>query len=193
MFAAPGQGSGLRPPCHGRKTSPHGRRIDRGGRADRGVLVAAGRRCGGGPPGARFALLRLGWIASDAAIERLRRLTSMTHIVFGSDFPFTPAAGIEADAALSAKAERAVAVLAFRIPLGRMRSGSGPEVTWHTGRHVVLNEEGARSSRKAGPIRFPRRLRQRWPGRAPQQGKRMRATRSESMRRRVRPWVHPAT
>jgi len=29
--------------------------------------------------------------ASDAAIERLRRLTSMTHILFGSDFPFTPA------------------------------------------------------------------------------------------------------
>jgi predicted TIM-barrel fold metal-dependent hydrolase len=35
--------------------------------------------------------------ASDAAIERLRRLTSMTHILFGSDFPFTPAAGIEAN------------------------------------------------------------------------------------------------
>ncbi len=35
--------------------------------------------------------------ASDAAIERLRRLTSMTHILFGSDFPFTPAAGIDAN------------------------------------------------------------------------------------------------
>ncbi|WP_345944793.1 amidohydrolase family protein [Variovorax sp. dw_954] len=35
--------------------------------------------------------------ASDAAIERLRRLTSTTHILFGSDFPFTPAAGIEAN------------------------------------------------------------------------------------------------
>lgn len=35
--------------------------------------------------------------ASDGAIERLRRLTSLTHVLFGSDFPFTPAAGIAAN------------------------------------------------------------------------------------------------
>lgn len=35
--------------------------------------------------------------ASDGTIERLRRLTSLNHILFGSDFPFTPAAGIEAN------------------------------------------------------------------------------------------------
>jgi predicted TIM-barrel fold metal-dependent hydrolase len=35
--------------------------------------------------------------ASDGAIERLRRLTSLNHILFGSDFPFTPAAGIRAN------------------------------------------------------------------------------------------------
>lgn len=37
--------------------------------------------------------------ASDGAIERLRRLTSLTHVLFGSDFPFTPAAGIAANVA----------------------------------------------------------------------------------------------
>jgi predicted TIM-barrel fold metal-dependent hydrolase len=35
--------------------------------------------------------------ASDGAIERLRRLTSLSHILFGSDFPFTPSAGIDAN------------------------------------------------------------------------------------------------
>jgi predicted TIM-barrel fold metal-dependent hydrolase len=35
--------------------------------------------------------------ASNGAIERLRRLTSLSHILFGSDFPFTPAAGIDAN------------------------------------------------------------------------------------------------
>ncbi len=35
--------------------------------------------------------------ASDGAIERLRRITSLSHILFGSDFPFTPAAGIDAN------------------------------------------------------------------------------------------------
>lgn len=37
--------------------------------------------------------------ASDGAVERLRRLTSLTHVLFGSDFPFTPAAGIAANVA----------------------------------------------------------------------------------------------
>ncbi|SEB25596.1 Amidohydrolase [Variovorax sp. YR216] len=35
--------------------------------------------------------------ASDGAIERLRRLTSLTHVLFGCDFPFTPASGIDAN------------------------------------------------------------------------------------------------
>lgn len=35
--------------------------------------------------------------ASDGAIERLRRLTTVKNILFGSDFPFTPAAGIDAN------------------------------------------------------------------------------------------------
>ena len=35
--------------------------------------------------------------ASNGAIERLRQLTSLNHILFGSDFPFTPAAGIDAN------------------------------------------------------------------------------------------------
>ncbi len=35
--------------------------------------------------------------ASDNAIERLRQLTSVSHILFGSDFPFTPASGIDAN------------------------------------------------------------------------------------------------
>ena len=35
--------------------------------------------------------------ASDNAIERLRQLTSVSHILFGSDFPFTPSAGIDAN------------------------------------------------------------------------------------------------
>ena len=35
--------------------------------------------------------------ASDAAIERLRRLTTVKNVLFGSDFPFTPAAGIDAN------------------------------------------------------------------------------------------------
>lgn len=35
--------------------------------------------------------------ASDGSIERLRRLTSLTHILFGSDFPFTPPTGIDAN------------------------------------------------------------------------------------------------
>ena len=35
--------------------------------------------------------------ASNASIERLRRLTSLTHVLFGSDFPFTPPAGVTAN------------------------------------------------------------------------------------------------
>ena len=35
--------------------------------------------------------------ASDGSIERLRRLTSVKNILFGSDFPFTPDAGIDAN------------------------------------------------------------------------------------------------
>ncbi len=35
--------------------------------------------------------------ANNGAIEGLRRLTSINHILFGSDFPFTPAAGIVAN------------------------------------------------------------------------------------------------
>lgn len=35
--------------------------------------------------------------ANEAAIERLRRIVPMTRVLFGSDFPFTPAAGIEAN------------------------------------------------------------------------------------------------
>ena len=35
--------------------------------------------------------------ASNASIERLRRLTSLTHVMFGSDFPFTPPAGVTAN------------------------------------------------------------------------------------------------
>ncbi len=35
--------------------------------------------------------------ASDASIERLRRITSLKNILFGSDFPFTPPAGIDAN------------------------------------------------------------------------------------------------
>jgi predicted TIM-barrel fold metal-dependent hydrolase len=35
--------------------------------------------------------------ANDAAIERLRRIVPLTRVLFGSDFPFTPAAGIEAN------------------------------------------------------------------------------------------------
>ena len=35
--------------------------------------------------------------ASDASIERLRRITSLKNILFGSDFPFTPSAGIDAN------------------------------------------------------------------------------------------------
>ncbi len=35
--------------------------------------------------------------ASDASIERLRRITSLTHVLFGSDFPFTPPSGVVAN------------------------------------------------------------------------------------------------
>jgi 6-methylsalicylate decarboxylase len=35
--------------------------------------------------------------AHDGAVESLRRLTSTNHILFGSDFPFTPAAGVDAN------------------------------------------------------------------------------------------------
>lgn len=35
--------------------------------------------------------------ASDGAIERLRRITSLSHVLFGSDFPFTPAPSIGAN------------------------------------------------------------------------------------------------
>jgi len=35
--------------------------------------------------------------ASDGAIERLRRITSLNHVLFGSDFPFTPPASIDAN------------------------------------------------------------------------------------------------
>lgn len=35
--------------------------------------------------------------ANDGAVAALRRLTSNEHILFGSDFPFTPAAGVEAN------------------------------------------------------------------------------------------------
>ena len=35
--------------------------------------------------------------ASNASIERLRRLTSLTHVMFGSDYPFTPPAGVTAN------------------------------------------------------------------------------------------------
>jgi len=35
--------------------------------------------------------------ANDASIERLRRITTLTHVLFGSDFPFTPAAGVVAN------------------------------------------------------------------------------------------------
>lgn len=35
--------------------------------------------------------------AHDGAIESLRRLTSTKHILFGSDFPFTPPAGVDAN------------------------------------------------------------------------------------------------
>ena len=35
--------------------------------------------------------------ATDGAIERLRRITSLTQVLFGSDFPFTPASGIAAN------------------------------------------------------------------------------------------------
>lgn len=39
----------------------------------------------------------LAGFASNAAIERLRRLTSLTNILFGSDFPFTPPSGVDAN------------------------------------------------------------------------------------------------
>ncbi|MDH4654882.1 amidohydrolase family protein [Pseudomonas sp. BN606] len=35
--------------------------------------------------------------AHDGAVESLRRLTSTSHILFGSDFPFTPPAGVDAN------------------------------------------------------------------------------------------------
>ena len=35
--------------------------------------------------------------ASNPSIERLRSLTSLTHVMFGSDFPFTPPAGVTAN------------------------------------------------------------------------------------------------
>ncbi|WP_027897342.1 amidohydrolase family protein [Zestomonas thermotolerans] len=35
--------------------------------------------------------------AHDGAVESLRRLTTTSHILFGSDFPFTPPAGVEAN------------------------------------------------------------------------------------------------
>ena len=39
----------------------------------------------------------LAGFASNGAIERLRRITSLTNILFGSDFPFTPPAGVDAN------------------------------------------------------------------------------------------------
>ena len=35
--------------------------------------------------------------ASDGSIERLHRITSLQNILFGSDFPFTPSAGVDAN------------------------------------------------------------------------------------------------